>query len=182
MAEFGRKGTPPPPRPVTHPPFEARNSRWRLALLALLALGFVAAGLWLIGAFGPDHPTGVKATVFGWLSILFFGACGIVVLFRMRDTDVVLRVDAHGIWWKQLSDSIIPWHEIAEVGIVTMHRQKMLGLMVADPARYRGRTLQGRLSGANQALTGYPICLTVTGTDRAFAELVAAVEQHMLGR
>lgn len=164
------------------PPFEARNSRWRLALLTLLSVGFVALGLWMIGAFGPDHPQGIKPLVFGWLAIVFFGACGVAGLIRMRNTDVIMRVDPHGIWWKQMSEHTLPWDEIVEVGIVTIHRQKMLGLKVAEPDRYRSKTVSGWLSGANETLTGYPLCLTVTGTDRSFAELLDAVERYTLTR
>ena len=159
--------------------FEARNSRWRLALLALLSAAFVALGLWMIGTFGSDHPDGIKATIFGWLAILFFGACAIAALLRMRDDGVVLRVDERGIWWKQMSAATIPWSEIDEVGVVTIHRQKMLGLAVRDPGRYRSKTIQGRLSRANDALIGYPLCLTVAGTDRSFADLLDAVRQRM---
>ena len=159
--------------------FEARNSRWRLALMALLGAGFVTIGVWLVGGLGLDHPDGIEVTVIGWVSIAFFGACAIAALLRMRDAGVVMRVDDRGIWWKQLSDAIIPWSEIEAVGVVTIHHQKMLGLAVPDPARYRRKAIKDRLAATNEALTGYPLCLTVAGTDRSFADLLDAVTRHM---
>ena len=161
--------------------FEARNSRWRLALMFLGCAAFVAIGLWMVGAFGADHPQGLMAILSGWLCTLFFAVCGVIALMRMRDADVVMRIDARGIWWKQWSDSVIPWSNISGVGIVTMHRQKMLGVALHDRSASRASTLLGRLASANEALVGYPVSLNVTGTDRSFDDLVEAVERFWSG-
>jgi hypothetical protein len=122
---------------------------------------------------------GFEETVFGWLGILFFGPCAVVLARRSFDKGAVLRVDAAGVWSKQVSDATISWAEIVKVHYWTMQRQRMIGLEVAEPARYRAKGLAGRLSGANRALTGVDaFWLNVTGTDAKFDDLAQAIAHY----
>jgi hypothetical protein len=159
---------------VTDAVFEARSSPWRLRLLALLSLGFVAIGVWMVSLGG-----GAKETIFGWLGILFFGPGAFVIARRSFDSGLVLRVDASGIWSKNWSDATIPWDAVADVHFWTMQRQRMIGLELVEPQIYPAKGLVGRLSGANRALTGVDaIWLNVTGTDGNFDDLARTVLHH----
>jgi hypothetical protein len=164
--------------------FEAYNSRWRLGMMALGCAGFVVAGLWLVGAFGPDHPYGLKASVAGWASIPLFGFCAILALRRMGQRGPVIRIDDVGILYTHWSrERIIPWDAIDRMGVVQIRRQKMLGIALSQREMTQPKTLSGRLGAANAALTGFPICLTTAGTDRSFDDLLAAVDRyHPAGR
>jgi hypothetical protein len=158
------------------PAFEARTQVWRLALYIAAAIAFVLAGIWMVGGFGADHPEGGEAMLVGWASILFFGFCGVVLARRTFDTGPVIRVDSQGIWAKNWSDATIPWAEITDLHFFTMHRQKMLGLVLRDISRFPPTGIAGRLAGANRAFTGVDaIWLTTNGTDKSFADLEAAV-------
>lgn len=156
--------------------FEAKSSPWRLRLLTLLSCGFVAMGVWMVGGFGIDRPVDLKATLIGWSSIAFFGPCAFVIARRSLAVGIVVRADADGIWMKDVPGSPIPWREIVATHEFKTSGQKMLGLELRDPSRYRMAGLQGRLAGANRALTGVDaLWLTMTGTDRTYDELATAI-------
>lgn len=152
--------------------FVARNSPVRVLLLAALSAGFVAIGLWMIGAFGPepDAPQWV-----GWLSIVFFGPCTLLILARLFEPSEQLRIDREGIRWRQWSNDPIPWSAVRAIEQASVHSQKFLCLHLDHPERYRSKRALGRLGGANRALGFGDIPLSVTGTDRNFRELVDAV-------
>ena len=160
--------------------FEARNSPWRLLLLSLASFGFVVLGLWMLGVFAADHPTGLKATIVGWIATPFFAVCGLIALVRTADRGVVMRIDGRGIWWKQWTRDAVPWAAIQRVGVVTVRRQQFIGLALdpSYPMPSRG-ALRDKLAKANEAIVGFPLCLTVTGTDRRFRDLLEAVERYM---
>ena len=159
--------------------FEARNSPGKKALAVLGSVAFVALGLWLVGAFGPDHPTGVKATLGGWACIIFFGGLGLMGARAMFDRSVVLRIDRSGIWSKGFSEATVPWSAITEMSSVKIERQKYVGLGLADPDRYPRKGV-ARLASATNAMTmGYPMMIGVAGTDRSFAELEDAIARHL---
>ena len=75
--------------------FVAYNSRWRICLRFLGAIGFVAGGMWMVGAFGevPSSPrySGGSAVFIGWLSIVFFGLCAVGIAKKFFDDRAQLK-------------------------------------------------------------------------------------------
>jgi len=94
-------------------PFEAKASRWRVLLLLVGALGFVAIGIWLLRL---DAPT-TKRTLVAWAAIIIFGAFFLIGLPRLFQQGVVLRIDARGVWWRQWSDQTIAWSAIERISM-----------------------------------------------------------------
>lgn len=160
--------------------FVAYPSRWRLALLFLLSLGFVVVSLGMIGAFGAPWVSPRRSLVvgmgIGWFSLIFSGACVISIGRSLLDTGALLRIGEQGIWWKRWSDVIIPWSEITEVTTWQHKGQKFLILHLRDPAQFPGQGVMGWMGKANRALTGGDIGITMTGTDRRVNEALAAVD------
>lgn len=159
--------------------FVAHHSRWRLAVLGLCAGAFVVAGLWMAGVFGAAHPTdrySADSTVaIGWICVAFFALCGIAVVSRLFDTREQVRIGPQGIRWVRLSDRTIPWSDISDITEWSHRRQRMIVLHLRDPARWPRRGLSALLAGANRALTGGDVMISLTGTDRSFDEAVAAI-------
>ena len=83
--------------------FVAYPSRRRLALLALGAVTFVAAGLWMGGAFGspPDSRRYSEPAMFaiGWFGVVLFGACGLVAGKKLFENGEQLRIGSAGVRW-----------------------------------------------------------------------------------
>ena len=160
--------------------FVARASRLRLSGRLLGCLAFVAAGLWMVGAFGPPpNPGKVWA---GYASILVFGLVAIMGARRLIEGGDQIVVDHQGILWTQWSDRIIPWSAIRHIDRKSVKRQHFLCLELVDPARYPPTSLLGRFAGSNRLLGFGDIAINVGGTDRSFDELVDAVERFKRGQ
>ncbi len=99
--------------------FVAHNSRWRVALMLFVAVGILALGMWMIGAFG-EVPSSRRysagfSTAIGWICILFFGMCGLAIVKKLFDKSAQLEIGPSGIRWSPWSDQLIPWSEIIDV-------------------------------------------------------------------
>ncbi|HEX6742426.1 MAG TPA: STM3941 family protein [Sphingomicrobium sp.] len=159
----------------------AHSSPWRMVLIVAGALGFVAIGCWMAGLFG-DVPQFRRwppelVQLFGWFAILFFGLAALVAIRRIFDGGPQLTISAEGIRWKQWSDDLIPWSGIGDVTVWEFGTQKTILLHLVDPVRYPSRTLLGKLGGANRALTGGDIPISLTGLDKSFDESFAAIRE-----
>lgn len=162
--------------------FVAYASKWRIALLILLSAGFVSIGLWMAAIIGP-MPTSHRYSpafmfVIGWLSIIFFGFCGVVAIKRFFDTGEQLRIGSSGVRVRTWSDQTIPWTEITNVTIWSYKRQRTIILHLRDPSLYPGRGAVALMTKANRALTGGDIGISLIGSDRSFDEAMAAIEQY----
>jgi hypothetical protein len=156
--------------------FVARNSRWRLALLIALGAGFVVTGFWMTGGFGaPPRPA---IAWFGWVAIVFFGACSLALAVRFFDRSDQVRISSAGVYSRQWSEDTIPWSEIRDVSIWQFQRERTIVLHLRDPQMFPSRKLLGRLAGANRALTGGDVSISLTGTDRSFDDALAAIGRH----
>jgi hypothetical protein len=159
--------------------FVAHNSRWRIALLTLVAVGFVAGGLWMVGAFG-TVPTSRRYSAsltiaLGWFTILFFGMAASYGVKKFFDNKPQLEVGPSGIRWTPWSDDLIPWSHITDVSAWSQQRQNYILLHLDDPSRFPGKGLAGKLARANKMMTGGDIAISVTATDRSFGEAMDAV-------
>ena len=159
--------------------FVALPSRWRLALMALGAAAFVAIGLWMAGMFGAaprtDRYSADATNAIGWICVAFFALCGVAIVRRLFDTRAQVRIGPHGILWVRLSDRTIPWSDITDITEWSHRGQRMIILHLRDPARWPPRGVSALLAGANRALTGGDVAISLTGTDRSFDEAVAAI-------
>ncbi len=159
--------------------FIALSSRWRVALMVLGAVAFVALGLWMGGLFGPApeshrYPR-AEVVVVGWFSVVLFGLCGVVAIKRLFAGGEELRIGSAGIRSRPWSDQTVPWSEIVDVTTWSYKGQRSIILHLRDPARFPGRGLAALLTRANRMFTGGNIAISLTGTDRGFDDAMAAI-------
>lgn len=164
--------------------FVAHNSRWRLALLVLASVGFVAVGLWMGGAFGA-HPSSRRYSPgaiwgVGWFCVVFFGMCGCAWVKRIFDTGAQLQIGRSGIRWSPWSGQIIPWSEVADVTTCSIKQQQFIVLHLRHPERFPSAGLKGKLQNTNRMITGGDIVISLTGTDRSFSDAMSAIS-HFRG-
>lgn len=161
--------------------FVAYPSRWRIALLIVGACAFVALGLWMLGAFGLPSTSGRHSPGFilalGWSSVFFFGLCALAWVRRLFDVREQLRIGPAGVQSAQWSEETIPWSEIIDVTIWSYKRQKTIVLHLRDRARFPGRGIAALLAGVGRSMTGGDISISLTGTNRSFADALASIER-----
>nr|WP_298928317.1 STM3941 family protein [uncultured Erythrobacter sp.] len=161
--------------------FEARYSPARSIMLALLAFGFVAIGLWLIGAFG-ETPTGSRrvpdwaVAPAGWLAIAFFAPFTFFHIKRAFGGGLAVRVDAQGMLLPDYSPKLIRWDDVTSLSTQNMMGTKLLLFDVrdgreADFALFRRATI-----GFNRSFNGHGCSVTMNNTDRSYDDLLDAVD------
>lgn len=162
--------------------FVANLSKWRIARLTLLSVGFVVIGLWMAGLFGPipsSHrysPTFIIAL--GWASSIFFGLCGVSIFKKYFESSEHLRVGSAGICVRSWSDQTIPWSEIANVTTWTSKGSQSIILHLRDPSLFPGRGIVALFAKANRALTGGDISVSLSLTDSSLDDALAAIDWH----
>lgn len=160
---------------------EIRQSPWQTLLLIAGALVFVALGTLMIsGSIGKARPD-IFVQAIGWISVLFFGACGIVGGWRfMTVRGPVVTLSPVGIRDMRIAEETIPWRAIRGISTWEYQRQKVMVLQV-DPALERRLTLStiARMSRrANAALGADGLCVAATGLSMRYADLLATTKAY----
>ena len=158
--------------------FVARFSPYRLLFLSALSLGFVVLSLWMIGAFGsyPDNGLGWG----GWLGLIFFGPCTVILLRRVADRRPQIIADSRGLYWRAWSEEVIPWSELNGITVHHVQRQRLIGLRLRNRAAYPPTTKLGQLARYNAELGFSDVTLSAQGLDRSFDELHRAINHQLL--
>jgi hypothetical protein len=161
--------------------FVAYPSRSRVAVLALGSAVFVAGGMWMGGAFGPPPSSSRYSPEFefvlGWLSVAFFGLCGVVWVKRLFDGREQLRIGSAGIRVAQWSDQTIPWSEIADVTTWSYRRQKSIVLHLRDRSRFPGHGIAAMFASFNRNLTGGDVTISLVGMDRSTEDALSSIDR-----
>jgi hypothetical protein len=179
--------------------FEAHYVRWRLALMVLLGLGFIALGLWFVTADASvfEGNSGGRlaglatllgmtearfAAILGWLCVLLGAGAGLVAVQNMVHKGPAIRIDADGIYWHRWSDTPIPWSNVAELSSYAINRQKFLGIKLVDRSLSPPRGLLGKLARLNAATGFGDVALILQGTDRRHEDMEAAAAHFQMWR
>jgi len=157
--------------------FVATTSIRKNALLLLGCAAFVAIGIWMVRS--PLQDREIESLVGGWLSIMFFGFGGVVALAQiivMRDR---LTIDSYGITWTRRSDQTIPWSAIADIDVLTIGHQRLVGIYLSQPAGYppRRRLLMWT-APLNKRIYGGDVYIPTILWNVSSKQVLAAVEQY----
>ena len=148
---------------------EFRKSNVFLLVNLLGSLGFVAAGIFLLA-------TG-KNLLASWMSIIFFGACALVIGHQLFSTGPRLVIDQRGVYDQTLGVGVIPWDRIESASVWRVHSTSFIGLEVLQIEDFLRRLspIKRKLVDLNQKL-GYPsLSINLTGLDAdpdAICELI----------
>jgi hypothetical protein len=135
---------------------EIRAAPGRLALMALGALAFVGAGVFLVWSHGARNTFDAwLAQAVGYAAIAFFGT-GFVVLtqrfFKQRETVVTLSPD--GLKDIRVSPDLIPWSAVASLNTWQMYGQQVMvvGLKPGEEEKLTLNRMARMTRGANASL------------------------------
>ena len=164
-------------------------SKSKLLLLVVLAVGFVALGIW-ISQLDPasiasqrrfNNPTLVHAI--GVVAIVFFGLCGAVGVRKLFDSKPGLVLSSAGVLDRSsaASERLIPWRDIERFDTYEMHKQKFLVVKLVAPEKYvaSGGALKQALNRANMKMVGSPIAISSNTLKIGFDELVSLCNTYL---
>lgn len=146
-----------------------------MLLLLVGGLVFVALGALIAGLVGDPIKPGAEWV--GWVGMIFFGACVVAIVPQLLDREESLRISSLGLLSRKWSDETIPWSEITAVTVWTYRGNRSIILHLRDAARFPSATLLGRLAGANRALTGGDVAISLTGMDRTTDQALAEISR-----
>jgi hypothetical protein len=161
-------------------------SKSKLLLLFMGSLGFVAVGAWFVGSpstFADSSFTDVLLIILGCISILFFGACGVAMLFKLLGNKPGFIIDKSGITDNSTAVSVgfIPWSDITGISKTALAGQEFIMIKLRNPLEYieRQHNSATRMAlKANNSNYGTPINVSVNGLKCSFGELLLALNQR----
>lgn len=114
------------------------GARWRIALLFLGAIGFVAAAGVMLHLRPDNGRYSVAPGTFGefilYICIAFFGLCAVAILPMLLRSGPAVSVGPRGLFDRGLSRDWIPWEAIRDVGVRQMGSNAWVTVAL-DPAR-----------------------------------------------
>jgi hypothetical protein len=116
---------------------------------------------------------------FGGFATFFFGWCTLIIVRRLFESGPMLRIDEQGIWWRPLSDAVIPWAAVREAWISRVRTQKFISIDLIDPQRFKWKGRFRFLQPLNVRMGFGDVTLSAQGLDCDFDKLRAAVAQHV---
>ena len=144
-------------------PTTLRSDRSALFTLLVIALVFVAIGIWLLKVL----------PVLAWIDIVFFGACALIALLSMMPNASYLHLTEKGFTvHSPFRSREYPWDEVSEFGVWRAGFRKIVG--------WNSSSAVSGLAGTNKAISGFAFTLPETYGYRAdeLAELLNALRDQ----
>ena len=161
-------------------------SKGKLFIMLVLAIGFVALGVWLIMHHSEMrslryHP--VTIFLAGIASILFFGLISISLAKKLTDKKPGLIISDDGITDNAsgVSAGFIPWENITGLNEVQIKGQKVLMICVKNPKEYINRQpnfMKRKAASMNYKYFGSPISISANGLKINFSNLKKMLDER----
>lgn len=153
--------------------WQARSSPWRLLRLSIPSFLFAALGVLMVRDGDPVFG------IVGVVSILMFGAVGLIVVGRLRrGRRIEIEVSERGLCWRAWSDDLIAWEDVRHAEVFRQGRQRYLCLWLNREPRFRSR-LAARGASMSRAIGFGDVAVNTFGTDRTLDDLIEAVERYI---
>jgi hypothetical protein len=158
-----------------------RTGRIRLFLLTLGSLAFVGLGL----LFVLRPPLGLPLArelmmALGFVTLLFFGVAGGVLLRRLFGHRIALVIDRNGIVDNSTATPAgrVAWEEMTRIGIFEAARgARFIGIDVRDREALYARAKRPAMLRENVRMYDYPVQISEIALDRRAEEMLAFLEE-----
>lgn len=143
---------------------EIKLSKRKTLLTFLGAVAFVVVGIWMINEADNQHrypPTAFMAT--GYISIIFFGAAGLFIFYKLLDFKPGLVIDDEGIHDNSNASSaqLVKWGQIKGIKVEQVMSTKFILIDIHDPKGFMANFggLKKKLLMGNYKMYGTPISI-----------------------
>jgi hypothetical protein len=142
-------------------------------MLGLLVLAIAMTALSLFCTTLPQ----VRAHIFGWLGVAFFGFGALLIARQLFRRGPVVVVDNLSITDHRSSDGPMFWDQIRSVWIGSVRSSKFLCIELTDPDLFVSRwpARKRAAAKANQALGFPPITISFAGLSPGLEEVASYV-------
>jgi hypothetical protein len=168
---------------------EVPNSKIKLLILLIGAIGFVALGIWFVTNPLTFMDTGYRdrpkfeIEAVGYTSIIFFGLCALVGLFKLFDNKPGLIINDEGIVINPNSPaSLIRWNEIEKFDIKIINRTRLISIYLKDPDEYINRQVSEFKRKALMLTLksfGTPLSISTNGLNCKFDDLYSFLNNKL---
>ncbi|MEY9096432.1 STM3941 family protein [Paenibacillus sp. RC84] len=143
--------------------------------LALAALVFVVLGVVFIGAGQSEEERSLGLVGIGGVSVVFFGACLVYLVYRLFNRKPSLIVNDEGIvdHSSAIGGGELRWADIEEIMLYDYMGQRFIGIRLHDTETYLARQsgFKKALMKANQGLVQATVNITQTAVKMPLEEL-----------
>ena len=155
-------------------------SKFKIIVMLLAALVFVALGCWFIidppiieNTFWGDP---ITLKVVGYALVLFFGLCVILMIRKLPGNKPGLIIDHQGLvdYSSAISAGPILWSDIEKFSAIEMHQQKLIMVYVKEPTAVISRQtciIKRKIMQLNYDMYGTPVSITTNGLKISFDAL-----------
>ena len=168
-----------------------RISKTKILGLFGLSLCFVILGIW-IAFYAPDVKVEIlnsdllKKSV-GFLSILFFGFMGVLILKKLFENKIAIRISSEGIYEYStvINNGLIKWENIEKIEPIKVYTQKFIRIIVNNPQDFISRQkniLIRKNIQVSQNKYGSPIQISTNGLNISFDELYNLLNEEFKKR
>ena len=152
------------------------TSKAKWSAFLVLALAFIALGLWLA--------LSGNSVLVGWLNVAFFGSCATMFVRQLIDRRPRIVVDDAGVTDNTLRVGCIEWGDIRGTELRYVQGNAFLSLDLRDPAKYVSRlspTMQ-RLTKTNKALGFTELSVNLAGIKANPEEVAKSISDEVTRR
>ena len=158
-------------------------SKFKLVLLFLGAISFVASAIWIFYISGsePVYILVLVRTV-SLFCLIFFGLCSLYSIKKLFNSNPGLILNPLGIIDRSSAVSVgqILWQDLDGINVNWIQGQRFITLYVTNPQKYlqRGGFLKRRINSLNYQLYGSPINISVNTLKINFDELTELISHY----
>ncbi len=147
---------------------EIGNAPLKMVGLAVMAAVFVGGGWFMSQATTAKSRHSSESVAFwGWASMIFFGVCLAVILWRLlTQRGAVITLSPGGLKDVHVAHDVVPWPAVASLSTWQRSGQKVMvvGLHPGEEKKLRLTAIARASRRANTALGADGLCVTAQGT------------------
>jgi hypothetical protein len=155
---------------------EIENSPLKMVLLALVGILFVVLGIAFVQGWIDGPAPDAVVRLVGWASIVFFGFCTIVIVWRLfTQRGPVVTITPQGIRDIRIVGDFIPWKAVRSISTWSFQRQKCMVLAVEPAVEHKlPLTRMARMTrDMNRELGADGLCVAGAGLKMDYDTLLA---------